>query len=251
MVIAKITKGSRPGDIAAYLHGPGKANEHRYERRSGGAVIGGNLGREGDRNGNAWAQDLRAATRTRDEIKNPIWHASLRAAPGDRRLSDAEWRDAGQHMAEKLGYENHPWVMVRHGDDHVHVVVSRVSEEGEVWHARQDYRKAQTAATEIENRYGLQHAPRTRNAEQTRKPQSRVVESQQKQAQHIQKERTETLEQAREAYRIASLGQAPVQDAVRTKPTAQPAERQQYEAAERIRRAREQGSRDNDRDRGR
>jgi hypothetical protein len=47
-VIAKITRGERAGDIAAYLHGPGKANEHEYTvgnvRHSGGMVIGGNLG---------------------------------------------------------------------------------------------------------------------------------------------------------------------------------------------------------------
>jgi hypothetical protein len=182
-VIAKITRGARSGDIAAYLHGPGKANEHRYDRESGGAVIGGNLGREGDRDGKRWAQDLRAAASTREDIKNPIWHTSLRSAPGDRKLSDAEWADAGQQMAEKMGYSEHPWVMVRHGDDHVHIVTSRVSETGDVWHARQDYRQAQRAATDIEKEYGLTQAPRVReNPTQRRTPKSEVNASQQQAA---------------------------------------------------------------------
>lgn len=173
-MIAKITRGSRVGDIAAYLHSPGKANEHVYrdgsERVRGGQVIGGNLGRDGDRSGTKWAQDLRAAQATRPEIKNAIWQTSLRAAPGDRRLSDAEWADAGQTFAEQMGFAEHPWVMVRHGEDHVHIVTSRVSETGEVWHARQDFRQAQTAAKQLERDYGLEEAPRQRAAGKTRTP---------------------------------------------------------------------------------
>ena len=173
-MIAKITRGSRVGDIAAYLHGPGKANEHEYrtgsERVRGGQVIGGNLGRDGDRTGTRWAQDLRTAQATRPEIKNAIWQTSLRAAPGDRRLSDAEWADAGQTFAEQMGFAKHPWVMVRHGEDHVHIVTSRVSETGQVWHARQDFRQAQTAAKQLELDYGLREAPRQRAATRTRTP---------------------------------------------------------------------------------
>jgi len=173
-VIAKITRGSRVGDIAAYLHGPGKANEHEYRdgstRVRGGQVIGGNLGRDGDQDGSRWAQDLRAAQSTRPEIKNAIWQTSLRSAPGDRRLSDQEWADAGQTFAEKMGFAEHPWVMVRHGEDHVHIVTSRVSETGEVWHARQDFRQAQSAAKQLEQDYGLREAPRQRAATRTRTP---------------------------------------------------------------------------------
>ena len=179
-MIAKITRGSRVGDIAAYLHGPGKANEHQYrngsERIHGGMVIGGNLGREGNSSGAGWAQDLRAAQAMRPEIKNAIWQASLRTAPGDRRLSDQEWADAGQTFAEQMGFDQHPWVMVRHGEDHVHIVTSRVSETGQVWHARQDYRQAQTAARQLEQEYGLTEAPRQRAATRVRTP--AVVERQ-------------------------------------------------------------------------
>lgn len=46
-MIAKITRGSNPGNIGAYLHGPGHANEHFYERNGGrypgGVVVGGNV----------------------------------------------------------------------------------------------------------------------------------------------------------------------------------------------------------------
>jgi hypothetical protein len=182
-MIAKITRGERAGDIAAYLHGPGKANEHEYTlgnvRHSGGMVIGGNLGREGHTDGTRWAADLREAAGTRPDIRKPIWQVSLRTAPGDRRLSDEQWRDAATTMAERMGYEEHPWVMVRHGEDHVHIVVSRVSDTAQVWHARQDFRAAQSAATALEKHLGLIQAPRQKTPGRARSSQKTIIENQQ------------------------------------------------------------------------
>lgn len=165
-MIAKITRGNNPGDIGAYLHGPGKANEHVYEfggsKHSGGIVIASNIGMEGHTDPSQWAGELRKALHTRPEIKNPVWHASLRNTAQDRTLSDATWADIGQSFAEDLGFADHPWVMVRHGHDHVHIVVSRVSDVGEVWHARNDRRAAQTVCTKLEQEHGLAEAPRRR-----------------------------------------------------------------------------------------
>ena len=165
-MIAKITRGKNPGDIGAYLHGPGHANEHEYllgqSRRSGGIVIGSNIGMEGHTDPGKWAGELRKAIHTRPEIKNPVWHASLRNTARDRTLSDATWADMGQSFAEDMGFDGHPWVMVRHGEDHVHIVVSRVSDLGEVWHARNDRRAAQSACTKLETEHGLVEAPRRR-----------------------------------------------------------------------------------------
>lgn len=165
-MIAKITRGKNPGDIGAYLHGPGKANEHTYtaagQRVSGGVVVGSNIGAEGQTDPRWWAGELRKALNTRPEIKNPVWHASLRNTKGDRTLSNDQWADIGQSFAEDMGYAEHPWVMVRHGDDHVHIVVSRVDDVGEVWHARNDRRAAQTTCTKLEKAYGLEAAPRRR-----------------------------------------------------------------------------------------
>lgn len=51
-------------------------------------------------------------------------------------------------------------VMVRHGEDHVHLVVSRVSDLGEVLHGRHDRRNAQRACTALEIEPELESAPR-------------------------------------------------------------------------------------------
>lgn len=168
-MIAKITRGTRVGDIAAYLHGPGKANEHKYVdalgyTRSGGIVIGSNIGAQGETGPTFWAVEIRAAQRRREDITRPIWQCSLRNAAHDRILSDEEWAAAGQTFIESMGLEEHPWVMVRHGKDHVHIVVSRVNDEGDVWHGRNDRRQAQTACTKLEKMHGLEPAPRRKRA---------------------------------------------------------------------------------------
>ncbi|MGP9490595.1 relaxase/mobilization nuclease domain-containing protein [Glutamicibacter sp. AOP5-A2-7] len=195
-MIAKITRGKNPGDIGAYLHGPGKANEHTYtaagQRVSGGVVVGSNIGAEGQTDPRWWAAELRKALSTRPEIKNPVWHASLRNTATDRTLMNEEWADIGQSFAEDMGYAEHPWVMVRHGDDHVHIVVSRVDDVGEVWHARNDRRAAQTSCSKLEKAYELEAAPRRR--EQMKQPvllerENARFKTQRVASQRVQKER--------------------------------------------------------------
>lgn len=166
IVIAKITRGERVGDIAAYLHGPGKSNEHQYvkdgQRHSGGMVIASNIGAEGATDPAQWAADVRHTQQQRPDITKPIWQASLRVAPGDRVMDDQEWADIASRFMDDMGVGEHPWVAVRHGKDHIHVVVSRVNDTGEVWHGRNDRRQAQSACTRIEKQHDLEHAPRRR-----------------------------------------------------------------------------------------
>lgn len=173
-MIAKITRGARPGDIGRYLHGPGRQGEHQWrdaENRvhQGGIVIGGNLAREGQISEQRWAADLRLAASARPDAVRPIWHMSLRCAPEDRTLTNAEWRSAVQEMGERMGWAEHPHVIVWHGDDHVHVVVSRVAYDGQLWHGQNDARAAQQARQHVEKRLGLRQVPtRAKNADTRR-----------------------------------------------------------------------------------
>lgn len=163
-MIGKISRGSRPGDIGRYLHGEGHLGEHVYRdeqgrEQPGGIVIGGNVAREGDTDERGWAADLRLAAQGRPDSQRPIWHASLRCAPGDRTLTDAEWRGAVQEIAERMGWAEHPHVIVRHADDHVHVVMSRVDYEGRIWVGKNDARALQEARQGVEKRLGLVQVP--------------------------------------------------------------------------------------------
>lgn len=163
-MIGKITKGRRIGDIASYLHGPGDNNEHVYNGKQGGMVIGGNLSREGTMSPKGWAADMWAYAKHSD-AKKPIWQVSLRNTDGDRILSDAEWAEAGEIMAEDMGFSDRPWVMVRHAEDHVHLVMCRVDETGQLWRDRDekgrgnDYARVMKATTKLERRFGLTEVP--------------------------------------------------------------------------------------------
>lgn len=77
-------------------------------------------------------------------------------------MGDQEWADIASRFMDDMGVGEHPWVAVRHGKDHIHVVVSRVNDTGEVWHGRNDRRQAQSACTRIEKQHDLEHAPRRR-----------------------------------------------------------------------------------------
>jgi len=158
-VIAAISRGSDVAGLGRYLHGPGRANEHVYEGRSGGAVIGGNLGADGDRGPVGWTSSMRVAMDARPDVTRAVWHMSLRTAPGDPVLSDAVWRDVAQGMGESMGWADRPWVVIRHAEDHVHVVVSRVGFDGSLWAGRHDFRTAQQARVAIEAELGLAAAP--------------------------------------------------------------------------------------------
>ena len=163
-MIAAISRGGSAAGLGRYLHGPGKANEHSYAGRPGGAVIAGTVGQLGPTDGKSWAKEFhRVASRGSAQVRRPVWHCSLRAATGDRSMTDAEWRSIAEEFTEALGIEALPWVAVRHGDDHVHLAVCRVGYDGAVWKGSHDRRAAQAACTAIEQTHHLEPAPRQRS----------------------------------------------------------------------------------------
>ncbi|MDQ2851523.1 MAG: hypothetical protein M3Y49_12455 [Actinomycetota bacterium] len=76
-------------------------------------------------------------------------------------MEAGEWGDIAQEFAEQMGYQEYPWVAVKHGPDHIHVVLSRVSEDPaqNVWTGRKDRWAAQQARRVIEQAHGLSQAP--------------------------------------------------------------------------------------------
>jgi len=173
-VIASITRGKDAGALGVYLHGPGRHNEHAYNERVAGKVIAGSIPVSDPTKPGQWVANMRRAYRGRDDVTRPVWQCSLRTAPEDRRLSDAEWADAAQAFAERLGFDQHPWVAVRHADDHIHLALSRVAHDGRVWLGRHDYRATQDARRELETELGLIQAPLRRGVASERTPITQV-----------------------------------------------------------------------------
>ncbi len=158
-MIASITRGRDAGALGVYLHGRGRHNEHAYNERVAGMVIAGSIPVTDPTKPGQWVANMRRAYRGRDDVGRPVWQCSLRTAPDDRRLSDAEWADAAQVFAERLGFAEHPWVAVRHAEDHIHLALSRVAHDGRVWLGRHDYRATQDARRALEVELGLTQAP--------------------------------------------------------------------------------------------
>lgn len=159
-MIAKISTGSDPKGLARYLHGPGKATPHSYRTEAGrliagGVVIAGSV-QVTAKNPTRWGRDFERAAATNARVGKPVWHCSLRCAPGDRRLTDTEFADIAQTVAERMGFENHPWVAVRHDDDHIHLAVSRVDFQGATWKNSHDRWKVVEVMREVELAHGLE-----------------------------------------------------------------------------------------------
>lgn len=90
-----------------------------------------------------------------------VWHTSVRAAPGDRTLSDDEWADIARRVVAATGIDpgggesGCRWAAVRHADDHIHIVATRVGEDGS---SPDDFRSGMRAQAEcrlIEKELGL------------------------------------------------------------------------------------------------
>jgi hypothetical protein len=158
MVVAKVTRGSDPKGLARYLLGPSRDESGRNAHENPRVIA-------------SWRGDLEAGPgeatqlgRRLDElavrhghgdIAKRVWHGSLRAAPGDRVLGDAEWAEAAQELVAANGLSGCRWVAVRHDDDHVHVAAVMVGRDGRRQHARHDYHRSAEAARAIEQRFGL------------------------------------------------------------------------------------------------
>jgi len=176
-VIGKVLRGTDARRLLYYLYGPGKANEHtdphlvagfadpadlEPERRPGGAP-------DLRRLAGLLAQPLAALAGS--GYDKPVWHCSVRAAPEDRVLSDAEWAQVAAGIMHRTGLAPEGddlgvrWVAVRHAADHVHVVATLARQDGsrpKIWN---DFYRVREACQEAESRFGLRRtAPGDRTA---------------------------------------------------------------------------------------
>ncbi|GGM63171.1 hypothetical protein GCM10011608_55540 [Micromonospora sonchi] len=152
-----------------YLFGPGKNEEHVNPRLvaawSGPDYLSSLApplrpsGRHDVRNlARLLEQPVRAG---RNPPQKFVWHASVRNHITDRILSDSQWAHIATEMVAAVGIAPHGdpdavrWVAVRHAHDHIHIVATLVRQDGATVWAWNERLKAQTAARDLEQRYGL------------------------------------------------------------------------------------------------
>ena len=170
-MIAKVTRGQRPSGAVGYLFGPGRSNEHEDAHVvAASASLRAEAGLRpspAELEALAAAMDVPAVLFGTEVPGGACWHLSLSTKAGaDRELSDAEWAEVAKQAMGRLGFEapEHRapcrWVAVRHGrsgagNDHVHVVVDLVREDGRAARTANDFRQLSRLCADMEARYGL------------------------------------------------------------------------------------------------
>lgn len=120
-----------------------------------GEVIGGNVV---GRDPKALAKEFNVSRAVRPDVKNAVWHNSLRLPEGDQ-VSKETWSKIGDRYMEKMGFsEAHQRVFVLHDDkagQHIHVVASRVSLDGKLFLGKNENLKSTRVIAELEKEFNL------------------------------------------------------------------------------------------------
>ncbi|MEP2025421.1 relaxase/mobilization nuclease domain-containing protein [Reichenbachiella sp.] len=101
---------------------------------------------------------LNDAVSQNHRLKKNVFHAIISLEPGQQ-LKDREWQNIGDGFMNHMGFENAPYVMVRHQNtdkQHIHLVASRVDYDGKTVSDSQSYQKAMVYMREVEKDYNLQ-----------------------------------------------------------------------------------------------
>jgi hypothetical protein len=102
----------------------------------------------------------------RKRVPGVVWQLSLTNAADDRLLREVEWAEIAHKAMEVMSFTEASgkapvrWVAMRHGpspggNDHIHIAVSLVREDGTKPSVYRDYVKMSAFAAEVERQYGL------------------------------------------------------------------------------------------------
>ena len=170
-MMPNITRGDRAGGLMVYLVSEGRHNEHHDQHLVAGdsQIMAWHDDTELSRSDAlAIAAELDAPRRLLgvEVPRGHMWHCSLSLAAEEGQLTDEQWSLIASDFVGEMGYTeasgkaNCRWVAVRHGlskagNDHVHIAVSLVREDGTKASVWNDQKKAQRVAGELEKKYAL------------------------------------------------------------------------------------------------
>ncbi|MFJ7280671.1 relaxase/mobilization nuclease domain-containing protein [Kitasatospora sp. NPDC098663] len=148
-MIGNITTGRRVAGAIRYDFGPGRRDEHLDPRFVAGTVPG---------TPQQVARLIDHHTRQRSDIKKPIWRVSLSVPDEDGVLDDRVWAAVAEKYVARMGFGDCPWVAARHGHDHVHITVSRLTWDGRLIDNGRDWLRNRTVLDALEAEHGLVRA---------------------------------------------------------------------------------------------
>ena len=115
-----------------------------------------------------------------------MYHASLSLPVGER-LEDSGWCKVGQEFLDLMGFDENPYVVIRHHDrphDHIHIISSRVRFDGACVRDRWDHYRLQAVTRQLEQTFELTPVPTSWERQQNQvnqHPEKRTCQSQKKQ----------------------------------------------------------------------
>ena len=171
-MIPNVRRGQDMVRLIKYLVGPGKRNEHTDPHLAAGSswyMAWHSDAELSYADATAMGKDLEAPTRAFgvEVPRGHVWHCSLSLDAAEGRLADDEWAEIAEQFMTRMGFVTDDleqpslrWVAVRHGvssngNDHIHLAVNLVHEDGSVADVFRDWKRAQSACRELEAQYGL------------------------------------------------------------------------------------------------
>ena len=144
----KLVRGNSPRGLFNYLLGRDKK-----KKNINGRVIGGNMAaREPAALTRIFYKSIQARKKS---AKNTVLHIPLRMPKGED-ISDAKWVEIARSLMEEMGIsKNRPWILVKHTDEHVHLVTSTIDYEGNLWHGHHEILKLIKATNTLEYKFNL------------------------------------------------------------------------------------------------
>ncbi|WP_330235785.1 relaxase/mobilization nuclease domain-containing protein [Streptomyces sp. NBC_00566] len=215
-MIANIVKpGNHTYGVLAYLFDKGRANEHTdqhivsswddFDPDPGPWDSPGHKQRLGQL---TQALDLRVKQAGDKAPEGHVWHCSIRAAPEDRILTDAEWATIARRVLHATGIapDGDPdgcrWVAVRHAEDHIHIVATKVRGDLRPPRNWNDYRRAMNELTAVEEDFGLTRVARGPEAAAGTSAVKRSTRAEEEKAKRLGHDKT-ARERLRHAVRTA------------------------------------------------
>lgn len=145
-MIGKITKGVSFRGVLDYLEA--KINEGQGER------IGGNMY---GRNARQLTTEFGISRSLRPNLTRAVFHVSLNLAPVETASNEDFLRMADTYVKD-MGFEDCQFVAYRHFDrehHHIHLVISRISLEGNVVSDKADFARSERIMRKLEREFGL------------------------------------------------------------------------------------------------
>ncbi len=191
-----VVRGDRMVGLMSYLVGPGRSNEHTEPHlvAGDGALLAWHD--DAELSGEAAVAIARHLDRPRTAMGvevngGHVWHCSLSLRAEEGALSDEQWRAIADDFVRAMDFDDAEgtkapcrWVAVRHGvstngNDHIHLVVNLVREDGTKASVHNDFKRAQNAARALEVKYGLEQLESSRAERATRgyNPAERVAQA--------------------------------------------------------------------------